>query len=155
LLQPGRTTSLEAREAPPMANLRTPLYDWHVAQKARMVPFGGWDMPVQYSGVIAEHKAVRTGAGLFDVSHMGRLSFAGTQAIDLIQKIWTNNAATMKYGQVRYGLACNEAGGCLDDILVYRLPTNWAMVVNASNRDKIVGWLNQHKGSLDVQIQDQ
>jgi aminomethyltransferase len=138
-----------------MANLRTPLYDWHAAHKARMVPFGGWDMPVQYSGVIAEHKAVRSSAGLFDVSHMGRLSFAGTQAIDLIQKVWTNNAATMKDFQVRYGLVSNEAGGCLDDILVYRWPYGWAMVVNASNRDKIVGWLNQHKGSLDVQIHDQ
>jgi aminomethyltransferase len=141
--------------APPMANLRTPLYDWHVAHKARMVPFGGWDMPVQYAGVIAEHRAVRTAAGLFDVSHMGRLSFGGPQAIDLIQKVWTNNAATMKDGQVRYGLVCNEAGGILDDILVFRWPYGWATVVNASNRDKIVGWLNQHTGSLDVQIQDQ
>jgi aminomethyltransferase len=138
-----------------MANLRTPLYDWHVAHQARMVPFGGWDMPVQYAGVIAEHKAVRTGAGLFDVSHMGRLSFAGPGAMDLIQKVWTNNAATMKDGQVRYGLVCNESGGTLDDILVYRWPYGWAMVVNASNRDKIVGWLNQHRGTLDVQIQDQ
>jgi aminomethyltransferase len=138
-----------------MANLRTPLYDWHVARKARMVPFGGWDMPVQYTGIIDEHKAVRTGAGLFDVSHMGRLSFAGPGAIDLIQKVWTNNAAAMKDFQVRYGLVCNETGGTLDDVLVYRWPYGWAMVVNASNRDKIVGWLNQHKGSLDVQVQDQ
>ena len=138
-----------------MANLRTPLHDWHVAHTARMVPFGGWDMPVQYTGVIDEHKAVRTGAGLFDVSHMGRLSFTGLGAMDLIQKVWTNNAATMKDFQVRYGLVCNETGGCLDDILVYRWPYGWAMVVNASNRDKIVGWLNEHKGSLDVQVQDQ
>jgi aminomethyltransferase len=120
-----------------------------------MVPFGGWDMPVQYTGIIDEHKAVRTGAGLFDVSHMGRLSFAGPGAFDLVQKVWTNNAATMKDFQVRYGLVCNGAGGCLDDILVYRWPYGWAMVVNASNRDKIVGWLNQHRGSLEVQIQDQ
>jgi aminomethyltransferase len=138
-----------------MANLRTPLYDWHVAHKARMVPFGGWDMPVQYTGVILEHTAVRTGAGLFDVSHMARLNFAGTQALDLIQKVWTNNAATMKDFQVRYGLVCNEAGGCLDDILVYRWPSGWSMVVNASNREKIIGWLNEHKKQLDVEIQDQ
>jgi aminomethyltransferase len=138
-----------------MANLCTPLYDWHLSRKARMVPFGGWDMPVQYAGVIAEHNAVRTGAGLFDVSHMGRLSFGGPGAIDLIQKVWTNNAAAMKDFQVRYGLVCNETGGTLDDVLVYRWPYGWAMVVNASNRDKIVGWLNQHKGSLDIQIQDQ
>jgi aminomethyltransferase len=138
-----------------MANLRTPLYDWHVARKARMVPFGGWDMPVQYSSVIDEHKIVRTTAGLFDVSHMGRLSFAGPGAFDLIQKVWTNNAATMKDFQVRYGLICQEDGGILDDVLVYRWPYGWAMVVNASNRDKIVGWLKQHAGSLDVQVQDQ
>jgi aminomethyltransferase len=138
-----------------MANLRTPLYDWHVAHKARLVPFGGWDMPVQYSGIIDEHKAVRTAAGLFDVSHMGRLSFAGAQALDLIQKVWTNNAATMKDFQVRYGLICEEDGGTLDDVLVYRWPYGWAMVVNASNREKILGWLNRHKAGLDVQVQDQ
>lgn len=138
-----------------MSNLRTPLYDWHVAHKARMVPFGGWDMPVQYTGVIAEHNVVRTATGLFDVSHMGRLSFGGAGAMDLIQKVWTNNAATMKDFQVRYGLVCNDDGGTHDDILVYRWPYGWAMVVNASNRDKIVGWLQQHKGTLDVQIQDQ
>jgi glycine cleavage system T protein (aminomethyltransferase) len=138
-----------------MANLRTPLYDWHVAKKARLVPFGGWDMPVQYTGIIDEHKAVRTAAGLFDVSHMGWLSFTGSQALDLIQKVWTNNAAPMKDFQVRYGLICNEAGGTLDDVLVYRWPYGWAMVVNASNREKILGWLNQHKGGFDVQIQDQ
>ena len=85
-----------------MANLRTPLSDWHVAHKARLVEFGGWDMPVQYTGIIDEHKAVRTACGLFDVSHMGRLSFGGPQALDLIQKVWTNNAATMKDFQVRY-----------------------------------------------------
>ena len=138
-----------------MANLRTPLYDWHVAHKARMVPFGGWDMPVQYTSVIDEHKSVRSGAGMFDVSHMGRLSFAGTDVLDLIQKIWTNNAATMKDFQVRYGLVCQEDGGTLDDILVYRWPYGWSMVVNASNRDKIVGWLKQHIGSLNVKIHDQ
>jgi aminomethyltransferase len=138
-----------------MANLRTPLYDWHVAHKARMVPFSGWDMPVQYTSVIDEHKAVRAAAGMFDVSHMGRLSFGGAGAMDVIQKVWTNNAATMKDFQVRYGLACQEDGGTLDDILVYRWPYGWAMVVNASNRDKIVGWLKQHTGTLDVQIQDQ
>jgi aminomethyltransferase len=138
-----------------MANLRTPLYDWHVAHKARMVPFGGWDMPVQYTSILDEHKAVRTAAGMFDVSHMGRLSFGGAGTFDLIQKVWTNNAATMKDFQVRYGLVCREDGGTLDDILVYRWPYGWAMVVNASNRDKIVSWLKQHTGAMDVQIQDQ
>jgi len=138
-----------------MANLRTPLYDWHVAKKARIVPFGGWDMPVQYASILDEHKAVRTAAGLFDVSHMGRLSFGGPDAMALIQRVWTNDASKMKDFQVRYGLICNERGGTLDDVLVYRWPYGWAMVVNASNREKIVGWLNQHMSGVNVQLQDQ
>jgi aminomethyltransferase len=86
-----------------MSNLRTPLYQWHVDHKARMVPFGGWDMPVQYSGVVAEHKIVRSAAGLFDISHMARLSFGGPDALTLLEKVFTNSVATMKDGQVRYG----------------------------------------------------
>jgi aminomethyltransferase len=138
-----------------MPSLRTPLYEWHVAQGGRMVEFGGWDLPVQYSGVIAEHQAVRSSAGLFDISHMGRLSFAGSDAEALIQKVWTNDAGTMKDGQVRYGLICNEQGGIKDDVLVYRWPYGWAMVVNASNRIKIVEHLNAVEEGRDVQITDQ
>ena len=103
-----------------MADLRTPLYSWHVAHKARMVPFGGWDMPVQYAGIIEEHKAVRAAAGLFDISHMARLSFTGPDALALLELVFTNSVSTMKAGQVRYGLILNERGGILDDILVYR-----------------------------------
>ena len=135
--------------------LRTPLYDWHVAHGGRMVEFGGWDMPVQYTGIVEEHQAVRTAAGLFDISHMGRLSFGGPDALTLIQHVYTNNAATMKDGQVRYGLICNEQGGIRDDVLVYRWPYGWAMVVNASNRTKIVDWLTQHKAGRNVDITDQ
>jgi aminomethyltransferase len=138
-----------------MPNLRTPLYDLHVAHKAKIVEFGGWDMPVQFTGIIDEHTAVRTSAGLFDISHMGRLSFAGPDALDLIQYGYTNNAATMKDFQVRYGLVCNELGGIRDDVLVYRWPYGWAMVVNASNRAKIVEWLEKQKGSRQVQMADQ
>ncbi len=134
---------------------RTPLYDWHAAHGGRIVEFGGWDMPVQYTTIIDEHTTVRTAAGLFDISHMGRLSFAGPDALDLIQHVYTNNAATMKDGQVRYGLVCNANGGIRDDVLVYRWPYGWAMVVNASNREKIVAWLAEHKGSRNVQITDQ
>jgi aminomethyltransferase len=119
-----------------------------------MVEFGGWDLPVQYSGVIAEHQAVRGSAGLFDISHMGRLSFAGPAAELLIQHVWTNDAATMKDGQVRYGLICNEHGGIRDDVLVYRWPYGWSMVVNASNRTKIVEHLNVAQGKYDVQVTD-
>src|SRR3954464_1133654 len=135
--------------------LRTPLYDWHVAHGARVVEFGGWDMPIQYTTITEEHQAVRTAAGLFDISHMGRLSFTGPGALDLIQHVYTNNAATLKDGQVRYGLVCNERGGIRDDVLVYKWPYGYAMVVNASNRPKIVDWLNQHKDGRDVQIMDQ
>ena len=94
-----------------MPGLRTPLFDWHVAHGGRMVEFGGWELPVQYVGVVAEHQAVRTSAGLFDISHMGRLSFGGPDAMALIQHVYTNDAATMTDGQVRYGLICNENGG--------------------------------------------
>lgn len=138
-----------------MANARTPLYDWHVAHKAKMVPFGGWEMPVQYSSILDEHAAVRSAAGLFDISHMGRLSFGGPDALELIQHVYTNNAATMKDFQVRYGLVCNELGGILDDVLVYRWPYGWAMVVNASNREKIVQWIGEKKGARNVQLVDQ
>ncbi len=135
--------------------MRTPLYDWHVAHRGRMVDFAGWDMPVQYTTIVEEHETVRGGAGLFDISHMGRLSFAGPGALDLIQHVFTNNAATMKEMQVRYGLVCNTAGGMRDDVLVYRWPYGWAMVVNASNREKIVAWLAEHRGGRDVQVTDQ
>src|SRR5262245_47713296 len=86
---------------------------------------------------------------------MGRLSFGGPEALELIQFVYTNDAATMKDGQARYGLVCNEQGGILDDVLLYRWPYGWAMVVNASNREKIVAWLKQHKGSRNVEIMDQ
>ncbi|HVS40218.1 MAG TPA: glycine cleavage system aminomethyltransferase GcvT [Gemmataceae bacterium] len=134
--------------------LRTPLYDWHMAHGARMVDFGGWDMPVQYTAITEEHSAVRCAVGVFDVSHMGRLDFAGPDAQALIQHVWTNDAATMKDGQVRYGLICNERGGVRDDVLVYRWPYGYAMVVNAGNREKIVAWLAQHKGTRNVEIRD-
>src|SRR4051812_29808279 len=134
--------------------LRTPLYDWHVARGARMVDFAGWDMPVQYAGIVEEHTAVRSAAGLFDISHMGRLSFAGPDALGLIDHVFSNNAATMKDGQARYGLVCNPQGGIRDDVLVYRWPYGWTMVVNASNREKVVGWLAEHEGGRDVEVTD-
>jgi aminomethyltransferase len=138
-----------------MSNLRTPLYQWHVDHKARMVPFGGWEMPVQYAGIAAEHRAVRTAAGLFDISHMARVSFGGPDALALLEKVFTNSVATMKDGQVRYGLVCQEDGGILDDILVYRWPYGYAAVINASNREKILAWLEKQKTGLNVTIQDQ
>jgi aminomethyltransferase len=120
-----------------------------------MVDFAGWDMPVQYTAILEEHQAVRKAAGLFDVSHMGRLSFGGSDAQAWVQRVWTNDAAAMKDMQVRYGLVCNDQGGIRDDILVYRWPYGYAMVVNASNRDKIVAWLNDSKGPLNAELRDQ
>lgn len=134
---------------------RTSLYEWHLSHQATVVDFAGWLMPIRYSNITDEHRAVRTACGLFDVSHMARLSFVGTAALDLLQRVWTNNAATMKEGQVRYGLLCNEQGGIRDDVLVYRWPSGWAMVVNASNRAKIVPWLEAQGQDRDVIVRDQ
>jgi aminomethyltransferase len=136
---------------------RTPLFDWHVAHSGRMVDFAGWDMPIQYSTIIDEHQAVRNHAGIFDISHMGRLSFSGEQAPVLIDRVWTNSVLALKDFQVRYGLICNEHGGIRDDVLVYKWPYGYAIVVNASNRLKIVEWLEHHRsaGELKADILDQ
>ncbi|MCS7046030.1 MAG: glycine cleavage system aminomethyltransferase GcvT, partial [Gemmataceae bacterium] len=115
----------------------------------------GWDMPVQYTSIIDEHVAVRTAAGLFDVSHMGRLSFAGREISALIQRVFTNDPAGMAVGQARYGFLCNEDGGVRDDVIVYRWDDTWTIVVNAGNRLKIVEWLNDSKGTLHAQTLDQ
>jgi aminomethyltransferase len=133
---------------------RTPLYDWHVARGAHMVEFAGWDMPIRYGTITEEHTAVRTDAGLFDISHMGRLVFEGPDALGLIQHLYTNDASAMEVGDVRYGLVCNEQGGILDDVLVYRFEPFWLMVVNASNRPKIVAWIEKHRGKRNVAVTD-
>jgi aminomethyltransferase len=138
-----------------MPLLHTPLHDWHVARGARMIDFAGWEMPVLYTSVVAEHQAVRTTAGLFDISHMGRLSFGGEDAQALIDRVFTNDVTGMTDFQVRYGLICNDRGGVQDDVLVYRWPYGWAMVVNASNRTKIVGVLEAEKDGRKVQVMDQ
>jgi aminomethyltransferase len=125
---------------------RTPLYEMHLKHGARMVPFGGWDMPVQYSGVIEEHKAVRGAAGLFDVSHMGEFEVKGPQALELIQLISVNNASRLEIGQVQYSLMCYENGTIVDDILVYRLGEyHYWLVVNAGNIDKDWEWVSYCK----------
>lgn len=137
-----------------MPLLRTPLYDRHVAQHARMVPFAGWDMPVQYAGIVAEHRAVRTAVGVFDISHMARFDLTGADAAALLERVFTNSVATLAEGQVRYGLVCREDGGILDDILVYRWADSFSAVVNAANRDKIAAWLARHRDTGDVAIHD-
>ena len=138
-----------------MSNLRTPLYQWHSDHKARLVPFGGWEMPVQYTGIVDEHRTVRTATGLFDISHMARVSLGGPDALKLLERVFTNSVAGMKDGQVRYGLVCRDDGGILDDILVYSWPYGFAAVINASNREKILKWLEEHRTGLNVEITDQ
>ena len=117
---------------------KTPLYDIHVSEGGKIVPFAGYLLPVQYeTGIIAEHEAVRTQVGLFDVSHMGEILFTGPGALASIEHLITNTYSDMPIGRVRYGVLCNEDGGCIDDLIVYRLgEEEWLVVVNASNREK-------------------
>jgi aminomethyltransferase len=119
-----------------------------------MVEFAGWDMPIQYRGIVEEHSTVRTAVGLFDVSHMGRFSIGGPDALAFLQEVVTSDLGPVKDFQAKYGLVCNEAGGVLDDVLVYRWPYGWSMVVNASNREKLFSWFAMHKGSRQVEIID-
>ena len=121
---------------------KTPLHARHCASRARMVPFGGWDMPVEYSGVTAEHMAVRTRAGLFDVSHMGEIEIAGTNALAAVQRITSNNAARLAVGQTQYSALTTFEGTFVDDLLVYRMaPSHFMLVVNASNIAKDYAWI--------------
>ncbi|MSQ24448.1 MAG: glycine cleavage system aminomethyltransferase GcvT [Chloroflexi bacterium] len=132
----------------------TPLSQAHDARGARMVAFGGWRMPLQYQGILAEHLHTRAAAGLFDLSHMGRLSITGPQALDLIQRAATNDASRLRVGAAQYSLLCNEAGGVIDDILVYRATAGWRLMVNASNRERVVAHLEalreQHEYQADL-----
>ncbi|WP_366921452.1 glycine cleavage system aminomethyltransferase GcvT [Metallumcola ferriviriculae] len=124
---------------------RTPLYQRHMALGAKMVPFGGWEMPVQYSGIIEEHRQVRENAGLFDVSHMGEIVVEGQTALDTVQQIITNNAERLSPGEILYSPMCQEDGGIIDDLLVYRLePDKFLLVVNAGNKDKDYQWIKDN-----------
>jgi aminomethyltransferase len=126
--------------------LRTPLYDRHVAAGARLVPFAGWEMPVQYEGVIQEHRAVRTDAGVFDVSHMGEVEVEGPRAAELLQGLLSNDLDRIEPGQAQYTLLTNERGGIIDDLIAYRLDRcRYLLVVNAANRDADVSWLKERE----------
>lgn len=127
--------------------LKTPLYDCHLAAGGKMVPFAGYLLPVQYekSGIIAEHMAVREKAGLFDVSHMGEFFLSGSDALNTLNHLLCNNYTTLQDGAVRYSPLCNETGGILDDLLVYRIRENgYFIVVNAANRHKDFCWMQNH-----------
>ena len=130
----------------PQTLLRTPLYERHVEAGGRMVPFAGWEMPVQYEGVIQEHRAVRTDAGVFDVSHMGEIEVEGPRAHDLLQGLLSNDLDRVQPGGAQYTLLTNERGGIIDDLIAYRLdPHRYLLVVNASNREAAFEWLRDHE----------
>src|SRR5438270_7960778 len=125
---------------------RTPLHDRHVALGARMVPFAGWEMPVQYDGVIAEHRAVRSNCGVFDVSHMGEFEVEGPRATELLQATLSNDLEKIGPGQAQYTLLTNEHGGIIDDLIVYRLEElRYLLIVNAANREADRRWLRERE----------
>jgi len=137
----------------------TPLRQRHVALGARMVPFAGWLMPVQYAGILQEHRAVRSAAGLFDLGHMGQVEIDGPDALPFLQAVTTNDVAALAPGQAQYSLLPNERGGVVDDIIIYRHPIGdgYLVVVNASNAAKDVAWLQARRAErpeLEVAVED-
>ena len=136
--------------------LKTPLYDWHHTHGGRLVEFGGWSMPVQYTTIIDEHKAVRERAGLFDISHMGRLDFTGADVVPWLDQATTNRVSRLEPGKIQYSLMVDEHGGVIDDILVYRLPSgSYSIVCNASNRLAVVAQLHKLGSGFDAKLIDQ
>ncbi len=131
---------------------QTPLHDVHVSLGAKMVPFAGFEMPVQYTGVKDEHQCVREKCGVFDVSHMGEFLVCGSQALDLLQRVTSNDVSVLIDGKVQYSCLPNEDGGIVDDLLVYRINENeYLLVVNASNLEKDWNWINKHN-SFDAEL---
>jgi aminomethyltransferase len=134
---------------------RTPLHAQHVAAGARLVPFAGWEMPVQYEGVKAEHLAVRSQAGVFDVSHMGEVETRGPDATRFLQRLVTNDVEKVGVGGAQYALLLNDEGGVLDDLFSYRLdPDRWLTVTNASNHERDLAWMREHAEGFDVELVD-
>jgi aminomethyltransferase len=134
---------------------RTPLHDRHVAAGAKLVPFAGWEMPVQYAGIRDEHMAVRERAGIFDVSHMGEVETSGPQAEALLQKLLSNDVTKIAERGAQYSVLCNEQGGVLDDLFTYRLgPDRFLTVTNASNHESDLAWFERHAGEFDATVRD-
>lgn len=130
---------------------RTPLYDEHARCGARFVDFGGWEMPVQYSGILAEHQAVREAAGLFDVSHMGEVELRGPNAIAAVQELTPNDVGRLTDGSAQYSMLLLPSGGIVDDIMVYRLgPERLLICLNAANTEKDLAWIRDHAGGAEV-----
>ena len=144
-------------EAPASPLRRSPLHDVHVELGARMVPFAGYEMPVQYASIIEEHRTVRAAVGLFDLSHMGEIEVRGDEAIDFLRHALVSDPATLDIGQAQYSMACDADGGIIDDLIVYRLGhRRLLMVCNASNRDAVVQHLSAllARGDFDAEIDD-
>jgi aminomethyltransferase len=134
---------------------RTPLYDRHAAAGAKLVPFAGWEMPVQYAGIREEHVAVRTGAGVFDVSHMGQVETTGPQATEFLQRMLSNDVRRLPEGGAQYSVMCREDGGVLDDLFTYRLAEGtYLTVTNAANHETDFAWLQSHADGFDVDVID-
>ncbi len=135
------------------STLKTPLYPWHLKLGAKMVDFNGWEMPIQYEGILAEHQAVRESVGIFDISHMGTIDILGLNALDFVQDLITNDASHLSDGKALYSPVCLPSGGVVDDVLVYRLENRrYRFVVNAGNRKKDFDWFAQQSKDKHVEI---
>jgi aminomethyltransferase len=134
---------------------RTPLFERHEAAGAKLVPFAGWEMPVQYEGIRAEHLAVRQTCGVFDVSHMGEIETSGPDALALLQRLLSNDVSKLPLGGAQYSVLCREDGGVMDDLFTYRLdPDRYLTVTNAANHEGDLRWFQQHAQDLDVRVAD-
>jgi len=143
--------------AQPATQLRqTPLHERHLQLGARMVPFAGWEMPVQYSGIIEEHRTVRGAVGLFDLSHMGEIGVSGGEALAFTRYAVVSDPGTLEPGQAQYSMLCDESGGILDDLIIYRTENGYLIVCNAANHDVVVAQLEQlrARGDFDAQLDD-
>jgi aminomethyltransferase len=134
---------------------RTPLYETHVAAGAKLVPFAGWEMPVEYEGVRAEHLAVRSACGMFDVSHMGEIETSGPQAEAFLQRLLSNDLSKLALGGAQYSVLCREDGGILDDLFTYRLANDrYLTVTNAANHERDLAWFSEHAAGFDAEVAD-
>lgn len=139
-----------------MENKRTCLYDRHVALGALISPFGGFDMPIQYTNIVDEHNAVRQACGVFDVSHMGEITIRGREAEKYVNHIFTNDLSKTTIGQVSYGMMCRENGGTVDDLLVYKMgEQEFFLVINAANIDKDWEWIQKQADGYDIELQNE
>src|SRR6266851_1142219 len=149
-------TTMTAHDTAATSLKRTPLYEQHVALGARLVEFGGWEMPVQYSGILDEHRAVRTHSGLFDVSHMGEFKVEGPDALVFLQHLVPNDVSRLAINQALYTQLCLPDGGTIDDLIIYHLADNhYMLVVNAANIDKDFAWVEQQANNSIVQVTNQ